>query len=124
MRDIFTPYIGFFNRLRVCYKTDKYFFVHAGVDPGIDFDKQDPNVMYWIRGKFLRSDFDHGRLVIHGHTPTSTQGLGTRPEVQPNRINIDTGAYHTKVLTAVCLDEANEQKPIFLSTNNVNPFTM
>jgi serine/threonine protein phosphatase 1 len=33
-------------------------------------------------------------VVIHGHTPFGI-------EVRPNRINIDTGAYFSGVLTAV-----------------------
>jgi serine/threonine protein phosphatase 1 len=40
------------------------------------------------------------RIVVHGHTPSE------RPEVLPNRINIDTGAFATDRLTCVVLESA------------------
>jgi serine/threonine protein phosphatase 1 len=50
---------------------------------------------------------DFGRIVVHGHTPSE------RPEVLPNRINIDTGAFATGRLTSVVLEGA---EPRFLMT--------
>jgi serine/threonine protein phosphatase 1 len=50
---------------------------------------------------------DFGRIVVHGHTPSE------RPEVLPNRINIDTGAFATGRLTCVVLEGA---EPRFLMT--------
>jgi serine/threonine protein phosphatase 1 len=44
--------------------------------------------------------------VVHGHTPSE------RPELLPNRINIDTGAFATR-LTCVVLESA---EPRFLMT--------
>jgi len=122
LNDIFLPYAPFFAGLQDYYIANGYLFVHAGIEPGIPIEEQNPNVLYWIRGKFLRSDVDHGYLVIHGHTPTNSYGLGARPDVQSNRINIDTGSWSTNVVTAICLDEAHEIEPIFLSTHNDNPF--
>ncbi len=43
---------------------------------------------------------DFGKIVVHGHTPVE------EPEVWPNRINIDTGAFATGQLTCVVLDKA------------------
>ena len=45
------------------------------------------------------SDADFGRIVVHGHTPVD------RPEVRPNRINIDTGAVSPAASPALCLRE-------------------
>jgi serine/threonine protein phosphatase 1 len=39
--------------------------------------------------------------VVHGHTPA------IEPDIRPNRINIDTGAYATGRLTCLVL-EGNE----------------
>jgi serine/threonine protein phosphatase 1 len=61
----------------------------------------------WIRDVFLRSDADHGAVVVHGHTPVAA------PEMRRNRIGIDTGAYATGVLTALVL-EGEERR--FLAT--------
>ncbi len=75
-----------------------YLFVHAGIRPGVALDAQEPSELRWIREPFLRSDADHGSIVIHGHSITDY------PDEQPNRIGIDTGAYMTDRLTALGLE--------------------
>lgn len=47
-------------------------------------DGTDPHDLIWIRDEFLDSDFDFGRIIVHGHTPVM------EPVVRPNRIGIDT----------------------------------
>ena len=75
-----------------------YLFVHAGVRPGIDLDRQSEYDLLWIRDTFLDSALDHGKVVVHGHTPVDA------PEVRPNRIGVDTGAFASGVLTSVVLE--------------------
>lgn len=84
-----------------------YFFCHAGVRPGVLLDRQNPHDLMWIRHEFLHSSHDFGKTVVHGHSPVE------RPEVRPNRIDIDTGAYATGHLTALVLEGADRR---FLST--------
>ncbi len=76
-----------------------YVLVHAGIRPGVPLDEQKASDLRWIRAPFL----DHGgrfeRFVVHGHTVTA------EPEVRPNRIGIDTGAYRSGQLTALVLHE-------------------
>jgi len=69
--------------------------------------RQSVEDLLWIRDEFLKSTVDFGRVVVHGHTP------GEQPEILPNRINIDTGAFATGRLTCVVLESA---KPRFLTT--------
>lgn len=75
-----------------------YLFVHAGVKPGVPLDAQQGSDLRWIREEFLADDSDHGAVIVHGHT--------IFPDVQEthNRIGIDTGAYNSGVLTALCLE--------------------
>jgi hypothetical protein len=54
--------------------------------------------LLWIRGEFLNSRADFGKIVVHGHTPVA------EPEILPNRINIDTGAFATGRLTCIVLE--------------------
>jgi len=75
-----------------------YFFCHAGIRPGIPLDRQDPDDLTWIRGEFLRYTDLHPKIVVHGHTIT------TEPEVLANRVNIDTGACYSGILTAFAVD--------------------
>jgi len=75
-----------------------YLFVHAGIRPGIPLEQQTRHDLLWIREPFLSSKADHGRVVVHGHTPRY------EPLVRPNRIAIDTGAVLGGVLTGVMLE--------------------
>ena len=75
-----------------------YLFVHAGIHPAIALDEQDSHDCRWIREPFLSHKGDLGCIVVHGHT--------VRPQVElcDHRIGIDTGAYESGVLTALCLE--------------------
>jgi serine/threonine protein phosphatase 1 len=75
-----------------------YFFVHAGVRPELPLEQQRREDLLWIRGDFLYSGVDHGKVVVHGHS------IAAEPDVRANRIGIDTGAYVTDRLTCVVLE--------------------
>jgi serine/threonine protein phosphatase 1 len=90
----------FLRCLRTSFVWGRYFFCHAGVRPGVPLESQDEHDLMWIRGEFLRSTEDFGKVVVHGHTPVPA------PDVRPNRINIDTGAFASGRLTCAALDES------------------
>ncbi|MFM5895815.1 MAG: metallophosphoesterase family protein [Novosphingobium sp.] len=75
-----------------------YLFVHAGVDPETPLAEQKVSDLRWIREPFLSHTGDLGAVVVHGHTITE------QPQVRPNRIGIDTGAYDSGRLTALGLE--------------------
>ena len=83
----------FLKRLRLTFTCGDFFFVHAGVRPGIRLWRQREADLLWIRDVFLESEENFGKYVVHGHTPVR------EPDIRPNRINIDTGAYATGNLT-------------------------
>lgn len=80
------------------WQCGSYYFVHAGIRPGVPLEKQTQEDKLWIRDEFLDSTINHGCIVVHGHSITS------EPQILPNRIGIDTGAYHTGVLTCLVLE--------------------
>jgi serine/threonine protein phosphatase 1 len=80
-----------------------YLFVHAGIKPRVLLEEQREFDLLWIRDEFLDSDVNFGRVVVHGHTPTET------PDIRPNRIGIDTGAYMTGKLTALILEDRSRE---------------
>lgn len=88
----------FFQQLKLCVTMGDYFFVHAGVRPGVPLGEQSEDDLLWIDKEFLtyKSQFD--KVVVHGHTPL------TEAEVLENRISIDTHAWYTGRLTAVMLE--------------------
>ena len=97
----------FLKHLAHSHVEGDYLFVHAGVRPGLAADRQSPDDMMWIRGEFLDSRADHGKIVVHGHS------ISGEPEIRRNRIGIDTGAFATGRLTCLVLD-GEEQR--FLTT--------
>jgi serine/threonine protein phosphatase 1 len=75
-----------------------FFFVHAGVRPGIPLSDQKDEDLLWIRQDFLLYEGELEKFVIHGHTPVK------EPEIRSNRINLDTGAYATGKLTCLAIE--------------------
>lgn len=75
-----------------------YFFCHAGVRPGTPLDEQTPRDLLWIREEFLAFRGGWDRVIVHGHTPVD------EPELLESRINVDTGAFASSILTAVVLE--------------------
>ncbi|MBM9593500.1 metallophosphoesterase [Roseitranquillus sediminis] len=66
--------------------TEELVFVHAGIRPGVPLEAQTEEDLVWIREPFLYDLHDHGRLVVHGHTPVR------EPEHHGNRVALDAGA--------------------------------
>ncbi len=93
-------HLAFLRGLATHHRIGDYFFVHAGVRPGVSLDSQALEDLIWIRDEFLKSTADHGAVIVHGHS------ISLEAEDLPNRINIDTGAYATNVLTCLVLDDA------------------
>lgn len=88
----------FLQCLRDSFCCGDYVFVHAGIRPGIPIELQEPTDLHWIRGEFLESTQSHGKYVVHGHTPVS------HADIRSNRINIDTGAWMSGVLTCIAIE--------------------
>jgi serine/threonine protein phosphatase 1 len=93
-------HFDFLASLHTSLIVGRYFLCHAGVCPGVPLLQQREEDLLWIREPFLNSNADFGKIVVHGHTPAE------EPEILPNRINIDTGAFMTGRLTCVVLEEA------------------
>jgi serine/threonine protein phosphatase 1 len=91
-------HVAFLGSLRTFLQHGRFFLCHAGVRPGVPLAAQDEHDLLWIREEFLESEADFGSIVVHGHTPVA------EPEVRPNRINIDTGAFASGRLTCIVLE--------------------
>jgi serine/threonine protein phosphatase 1 len=100
-------HLEFLRALALSHTEGDYFFVHAGVRPGVALEDQDEADMIWIRDLFLSSDADHGKIVVHGHS------ISRQPEIEANRIGIDTGAYTSGKLTCLVIEG---QRRAFLHT--------
>jgi serine/threonine protein phosphatase 1 len=91
-------HLAFLRQTLLSVEIGDYFFCHAGVMPGVPLHQQRPEHLMWIREPFLRDDSRREKIVVHGHTPVA------RPDVRPYRINIDTGAFASSLLTCLVLE--------------------
>jgi serine/threonine protein phosphatase 1 len=101
----------FLENLHLQFPLGDFLFVHAGLRPGVTLERQNTRDLLWIRNRFLLSRRRHEKIVVHGHSRSST------PDLRPNRIGIDTGAYATGKLTCLVLDGVNLR---FLATGSNN----
>jgi len=104
-------HINFFKNLELSFTTEKYLFVHAGVDPKKKLEDQTKQDFLWSRSNdFFNKDFKMDKIIVHGHTP----------EIEivshPYRINIDTGCYFSGKLSCVCLNDDSDSR-IFTSNS-------
>jgi serine/threonine protein phosphatase 1 len=90
-------HLMFLQSLKPSFVCGDFFFVHAGVRPGIPLKEQQESDLLWIRNEFLDSEENFGKYIVHGHTPVD------KPDIRQNRINIDTGAYATGNLTLLTI---------------------
>jgi serine/threonine protein phosphatase 1 len=107
-------HVDFLKGLSLSCVAGDYLFVHAGVRPGVPVEKQSPADLLWIRDDFIESPFDHGQVIVHGHTPFD------KPDVRHNRIGIDTNAFASGMLTSLIL-EGDQRHFLFTGTKAEAP---
>ena len=102
-------HIDFFRNLQISFSTDKYLFVHAGIDPQKKLNEQTKKDFLWSRSsKFFNKNFKFEKIIVHGHTPEQNVINDAY------RINVDSGCYFSGKLTSVCLSD-DSQGRIFIT---------
>ena len=115
LKEIATKYLSFLKKTKFYIKTQKYIFVHAG----LNFSKanlfEDKDAMLWLRDFPSYQPVLAGQILIHGHTPKSLDTILTQ---HGNCFNIDGGCVfkehsHLGKMVAINLIERK-----FISINN------
>lgn len=88
-------HLKFYEQTGAYMRVGGYLAVHGGVRPGVRLEDQKTSDLLGIRQDFLRYEGSFDFIVVHGHTPVAA------PDLRPNRINIDTGAFATNRLTCL-----------------------
>lgn len=106
-------HLAWLEALPFCHDDGLRFFVHAGIDLTVPLNKQEPEVMLWMREPFLTycDEVDCGRFIVHGHTPLRTGA----PDLRRRRLNLDTAAVMGGPLTAAAFDDTQPQPLGFLT---------
>jgi serine/threonine protein phosphatase 1 len=90
-----TAHVTFLRSLPILVEAPRHIFVHAGIRPDVEMDRQSDEDLVFIRNEFYDRAHLLKKYVVHGHTPVAE---ATR---QGPRVNIDTGAYYSGRLTAL-----------------------
>ena len=112
-RELPEDHVRWLRSLRLNHDDGRRFFVHAGIDPERPLDTQRERDLIWIREPFLSDGHDHGRLIVHGHTPL---GSGA-PDLRSNRLNLDTAAVFGGPLTAAIFTDTETDPSGFLQVD-------
>jgi serine/threonine protein phosphatase 1 len=108
--DLPRAHLDWMRSLPLFFDDGRRFFVHAGVNPSRPLDAQHEEELLWIRMPFLSNGRDYGRLIVHGHTPLESE----KPELHPNRLNLDTAAAFGGPLTAAVFNDSQTEPLSFL----------
>lgn len=96
-------HLAFLDALPYSATYGDFFFCHAGIRPQVPLEAQKPEDLVWIRKEFHRHEDLHPKVVVHGHTPVGA------PEILPNRVNLDTLAYDSGLLTAMVFEGSEKR---------------
>ncbi|MCZ4352002.1 metallophosphoesterase family protein [Roseovarius aestuarii] len=91
-------HIEFLRGLPRMHQVGDLLFVHAGIDPLLPLEWQDPDELIWIREPFLGHTDPLPWLVIHGHTAID------HPCHHGNRVNLDGGAGYGRPLNPAVIE--------------------
>ena len=103
--NIYKTHGEFFNQLKFYYLTDKYLFVHAGINPAYSLEEQNETDLVYIRHKFIYPKHNLPQKIIFGHTEFE------KPYIDTDKIGIDLGCgkYKDAKLCALILDNGKEE---------------
>ncbi len=107
--NIFRIHGDFFKSLKFYYLTDKYLFVHAGINPDYSLEEQNEVDLVYIRSKFIYSKHKLPQKIIFGHTEFE------KPYIDEGKIGIDLGCgkYKNACLCGLILDEDGSEEFIY-----------
>lgn len=100
---------NFYKSLKFYYLTDKYLFVHAGINPDRSLERQNEVDLVYIRGKFIYSKHNLPQKIIFGHTEFD------KPFIAEDKIGIDLGCgkYKNAKLCGLILDENGKEEFVY-----------
>lgn len=98
-----STHLAFYNNTVSYHESGHYYFVHAGVKPGLSLAKQQTSNQLWIREEFISYTKPFEKIIVHGHT------CSEQADFKINRIGIDTCAYASGKLTCLVLENDTQR---------------
>jgi serine/threonine protein phosphatase 1 len=96
-----------FASLPMLHEDEHRVYVHAGVNPAVPLDKQEPRTLHWHR--YYNTDmYGHGdKHIVHGHDPHKNG-----PVTFGNRTAMDVGAVWTGRYVVGVFDDSKPGGPV------------
>jgi serine/threonine protein phosphatase 1 len=91
-------HIVLLRKTLLSHEVGEFFFTHAGVRPGTALARQQGKDLLWIKKGFSDRDDRFEKVIVHGHTAVE------KPYFGEYRINLDTGAYLSNLLTCLVIE--------------------
>ncbi len=93
-------HLAFFESLERSFRWGGFLLVHAGIRPGVPWEQQTNDDLFWIREEFVLHPHGLPETVVFGHTPARAPYVDL-----PYKIGIDTGLVYGGTLTALELPD-------------------
>ena len=99
----------FYKNLKFYYLTDKYLFVHAGINPNCSLEEQNEVDLVYIRSAFFNNKHKLPQKIIFGHTEFD------QPFIREDKIGIDLGCgkYKNAHLCGLILNEDGKEEFVY-----------
>lgn len=99
----------FYKNLKFYYLTDKYLFVHAGINPNYSLEEQNEVDLVYIRSAFFNNKHKLPQKIIFGHTEFD------QPFISEDKIGIDLGCgkYKNAHLCGLILNEDGKEEFVY-----------
>lgn len=110
VQEIVPELIQFIREMPFYVETEKYIFVHAGVDLSLeDWHDTTDYQKVWIRQPFHEGKNQTGKTIVFGHTPTLSlfhdKSARHKLWIKDNKIGMDGGAVYGGFLHGIVLDD-------------------
>jgi serine/threonine protein phosphatase 1 len=109
LENLHKKYWAFFKETKLYIETEKYIFVHAGLNFHRPDMFEDKEAMLWIRDFSPHQPALQNKILIHGHTPKSLKFILNQ---KGNCINIDGGCVYKHLASfgnLVAVDLTNQR---------------
>lgn len=90
--------VEWITNLPLTWSSGSLWVVHAGADPKVSMEAQQPKTLLWGSEAFLKQERTDGKWVAFGHQPFDT------PFAEAGKIAVDTGAVYGGAMTAARID--------------------
>ena len=99
----------FYRNLKFYHLTDKYLFVHAGINPEYSLEEQNEVDLVYIRSAFFNNKHKLPQKIIFGHTEFD------QPFIREDKIGIDLGCgkYKNAHLCGLILSEDGKEEFVY-----------